>query len=130
MHTDLNGPQQTTNETTWQNPFEAPAADPAPEASSSNGIDPELAYLDPATKTGSSSANPSYTARFNARTGRFEGDPTFDPSRVSEYSRGRKQASAYFDVDGWEKRYVSVSVRDDPSSNLPAPLVSKLRLDA
>jgi len=51
----------------------------------------------------SSQTEPRFTARFNAKTGRFEADPTRDPSRVSEYARARSQAEAFFDVAGWEK---------------------------
>ncbi|PLW08250.1 hypothetical protein PCASD_22125 [Puccinia coronata f. sp. avenae] len=71
------------------------------------GIDPELAHLDPQMArimhAHSSQTEPRFAARFNAKTGRFEADPTRDPSRVSEYAKARSQAEAFFDVDSWEK---------------------------
>lgn len=100
-----------TGETTWENPLipsqpstSRTAPKPLPDL---GGIDPELAYLDPqmakVIHAHSSQTEPRFTARFNAKTGRFEADPTRDPSRVSEYARARSQAEAFFDVAGWEK---------------------------
>lgn len=102
-----------TGETTWTNPMipSQSSSEPVPRRSEPltdlGGIDPELAHLDPHMARrihGHTSLNePRFTARFNARTGRFEGDPQHDPSRVSEFARARTQAEAYFDVTGWEK---------------------------
>ncbi|CAH7688192.1 hypothetical protein BY996DRAFT_7145616 [Phakopsora pachyrhizi] len=107
-----------TGETTWTNPFES--IDQIQQSSSSStyhqsehtldtyqleGIDPELAHLDPKTSRllKDSRSTPSFVAKFNSRTGKFESDPSHDPSRVSEYNRARTQSRAYFDVEGWEK---------------------------
>ncbi|PLW49602.1 hypothetical protein PCASD_02191 [Puccinia coronata f. sp. avenae] len=99
-----------TGETTWTNPLAPPepsssrAPQPLPDL---GGIDPELAHLDPQMArimhAHSSQTEPRFAARFNAKTGRFEADPTRDPSRVSEYAKARSQAEAFFDVDSWEK---------------------------
>ena len=62
------------------------AATPSePTAADYGGIDPELAYLDPSlgARKGQT-ASGSYAARFNARTGRFEGDPRKNPDRVGD----------------------------------------------
>ncbi|KAA1068376.1 hypothetical protein PGT21_026867 [Puccinia graminis f. sp. tritici] len=101
-----------TGETTWRNPL-VPATEPAAvgvaaqPAPDLGGIDPELAHLDPhfarLIHGHASQTEPRFAARFNAKTGRFEGDPTRDPSRVSEFARARTQAEAFFDVTGWEK---------------------------
>ncbi|POW07949.1 hypothetical protein PSTT_07878 [Puccinia striiformis] len=100
-----------TGETTWTNPLVStePAPIVAPQRSPPDlgGIDPELAHLDPQMarimNAHSSNTEPTFAARFNAKTGRFEGDPTRDPSRVSEFARARTQTEAFFDVAGWEK---------------------------
>ncbi|WAR59858.1 hypothetical protein PtB15_11B499 [Puccinia triticina] len=99
-----------TGETTWTNPLVGPeplAGTSKPTADLLGGIDPELAYLDPQmarlVSGHGAQTEPRIAARFNARTGRFEGDPTRDPSRVSEFARARTQAEAFFDVSGWEK---------------------------
>ncbi|OAV87688.1 hypothetical protein PTTG_29324 [Puccinia triticina 1-1 BBBD Race 1] len=99
-----------TGETTWRNPLVGPeplAGTSKPTADLLGGIDPELAYLDPQmarlVSGHGAQTEPRIAARFNARTGRFEGDPTRDPSRVSEFARARTQAEAFFDVSGWEK---------------------------
>lgn len=68
------------------------------------GIDPDLAYLDPslAGRAGGPSGA-SFQARFNARTGRFQGDPTMNPDRVSDVERAKRQNQFYFDYTNWEK---------------------------
>jgi hypothetical protein len=104
-----------SNETTWENPLLAPAAStstlptPAPATDPSgraiisyDGIDPELAYLDPSYSRANSSAAPSFQARFNSRTGRFQGDPTMNPDRISEFSRGERQQNAFYDTASWQ----------------------------
>ncbi|KAH9461043.1 hypothetical protein Pst134EA_017352 [Puccinia striiformis f. sp. tritici] len=100
-----------TGETTWTNPLvptdPAPIVAPQRSPPDLGGIDPELAHLDPQMarimNAHSSNTEPTFAARFNAKTGRFEGDPTRDPSRVSEFARARTQTEAFFDVAGWEK---------------------------
>ncbi|KAG0145212.1 hypothetical protein CROQUDRAFT_659024, partial [Cronartium quercuum f. sp. fusiforme G11] len=111
-----------SGETTWTNPFistsssELESLNPK-EFKSMNelgGIDPELAYLEPQTVSSTRGGGgggggvggqypPSFTARFNSRTGKFESDLNHDPNRVSQYARARTQANAYFDVEAWEK---------------------------
>lgn len=68
------------------------------------GIDPELAYLDPtlASRARGAGGAGAYEARFNARTGRFEGDPSRNPDRVSDVQRAKRQNQFYFDYDGWQ----------------------------
>jgi hypothetical protein len=71
----------------------------------SNGIDPELAFLDPSLLASTSSGGgsvPVFTAKFNARTGRFAGGDARDPNYISEYERAKRMSEAYFDVDGWK----------------------------
>lgn len=88
-----------------------PTADPL------GGIDPELAFLDPSlaytgiigNKLASSTAVPTFTAKFNARSGRFAasgsgGGEARDPNHVSEYERAKRMSEAYFDVDVWKKQ--------------------------
>lgn len=86
----------------------APTATEPPSAAAADygGIDPELAYLDPSLAAGSrrgASASGAYAARFNARTGRFEGDPTKNPERVGDVERAKRQNQFYFDYDNWQK---------------------------
>jgi hypothetical protein len=94
-----------TGERTWRNPLVA--TEPHQPSPDLGGIDPELAHLDPQIARlvhgHSSHTEPRFAARFNAKTGRFEGDPGRDPGRVSEFARARTQAEAFFDVTGWEK---------------------------
>lgn len=111
-------------EVTWENPLVG-AAEPStsaslpPEPSTSSsadvygGIDPDLAYLDPSLSrsTTSISATPAFQARFNARTGRFQGDPTMNPDRISEFKRGERQQGAYYDVDGWNESLAGRGIR-------------------
>jgi hypothetical protein len=122
-----------TNETTWENPFQAgpsasaspPTTPPQPDSATdtppthtpaysalqqaalTQGIDPSLAHLDPsllATVTAGSipGANPSFTAKFNARTGTFTRNDARDPSHLSEYERAKRMSEFYFDVAAWE----------------------------
>lgn len=71
------------------------------------GIDPELAFLDPSLAQAPPSTTPSYgptfTAKFSARTGKFSGASSRDPSHVSEYERAKRMSEAYFDVETWQK---------------------------
>jgi hypothetical protein len=72
------------------------------------GIDPDLAYLDPSLSASSSSraggGPPAFQARFNARTGRFEGSQGRTPEHVSDYNRSRRQNEFFFDVSSWERQ--------------------------
>lgn len=98
-----------TSETTWENPISASStAAPPPlpaEDDRFDGIDPDLAYLDPkystATSSSSTSYAPTFQARFNSRNGRFQGDPTMNPDRVSEFKRGERQQEAFYDTNSW-----------------------------
>jgi hypothetical protein len=119
-----------TQETTWNNPIHpepSPAAssastdedkDQVPTSSSTytalqqaavaQGIDPSLAYLDPTLLSNAApgaavpGANPSFTAKFNARTGAFARADARDPSHLSEYERAKRMSEFYFDVNAWE----------------------------
>lgn len=105
-----------TNTTTWENPREGPSS-AAPQiptvpidstAITNNvgqygGIDPDLAYLDPSLRQSSTSSAPSYQARFNSRTGRFQGDPSMTPDRISEFKRGERQQEAFYDTASWQE---------------------------
>ncbi|GAA5967291.1 hypothetical protein JCM3765_005592 [Sporobolomyces pararoseus] len=115
-----------TNETTWENPKESKKSEaesassttdpstssvqpplPTEPSTSSEGlppIDPDLAWLDPSAARGSSSTTGAQSARFNARTGRFQVDPKFTPDRISDYQRSHRQQEAYYDVKGWEQQ--------------------------
>ncbi|GAA5940485.1 WW domain-containing protein [Sporobolomyces koalae] len=115
-----------TNETTWTNPRDpttasTPSTAPHPPLpteeptdsqqppESSNAlppIDPDLAWLDPAAAArGSSSSTAAQTARFNARTGRFQVENHhLTPDRISDYQRSNRQQEAYYDVKGWEQQ--------------------------
>ncbi|ORY73820.1 hypothetical protein BCR35DRAFT_306924 [Leucosporidium creatinivorum] len=104
-----------TNETTWTNPLEG-GSDANAEASTSaapaasqdsgpdfGGIDPELAFLDPtlSRQMTSGGGTQSFQARFNSRTGRFQGDPSMNPDRISDYSRGTRQQEVFYDTAAW-----------------------------
>jgi hypothetical protein len=78
------------------------------------GIDPSLAHLDPSllssipsSSTTPSSLNtgllPSFTAKFNARTGQFTRPDGRDPTHLSEHARMTRMSEFYFDVKGWEE---------------------------
>ncbi|KAG8903573.1 hypothetical protein FRB99_003124 [Tulasnella sp. 403] len=117
-----------TQETTWVNPLQAPpepANSTAPEkpttepdakpeslgiqeqlmdAAQKQGIDPALAYLDPTLYASGTPAAPgqTFTAKFNARTGRFTTDSR-DPTYLSEAERAKRMSSVFFDVEKWEQ---------------------------
>ncbi|KAK0225201.1 hypothetical protein EDD85DRAFT_856895 [Armillaria nabsnona] len=103
-----------TAQTTWENPLvPQPQSQPEAAASSSSydaalaaGIDPSLAYLDPALSApaGTSSAAYTATAKFNARTGRFTANDARDPTHMSEYERAKRMSEFYFDVGAWESQ--------------------------
>ncbi|GAA5988363.1 hypothetical protein JCM5350_004414 [Sporobolomyces pararoseus] len=120
-----------TNETTWENPKQSKKAQaesastsvpttepstssapqpplPSEEPTTSDGlppIDPDLAWLDPsAAARGGSSTTSAQSARFNARTGRFQVDSKLTPDRISDYQRSHRQQEAYYDVKGWEQQ--------------------------
>lgn len=75
-----------------------------PSAADFGGIDPDLAYLDPslASRARGAGGAGAHVARFNARTGKFEADPTKNPDRVSDVQRAKRQNQFYFDYDGWQ----------------------------
>lgn len=83
-----------------------------PTADELGGIDPDLAFLDPSLAYTSSSSKlpggavPTFTAKFNAHTGRFASGAAGarDPNHVSEYERAKRMSEAYFDVDEWKKQ--------------------------
>ncbi|KAG6888164.1 hypothetical protein C0995_010175 [Termitomyces sp. Mi166 len=99
-----------THETTWDNPLASPPhTDPhaALEAAAiAAGIDPSLAHLDPSLLPGpsTSSLSPSFTAKFNARTGQFTRPDARDPSHLSEHARAARMSEFYFDVNAWENQ--------------------------
>jgi len=79
------------------------------QAALAQGIDPSLAYLDPSLLSSSnpaaaiSASNPSFTAKFNARTGTFTRADARDPTHLSEYERAKRMSEFYFDVSAWER---------------------------
>lgn len=82
-------------------PKEAP---PLPEGKFGEipDIDPDLAYLLPATqRVGGDGQN----ASFNARTGKFQqtDGTNYAFDHLDEYNRTKRMAGKYFDVDNWEK---------------------------
>lgn len=85
-----------------------PSSRPLPTADQFGGIDPELAFLDPSLAYGGAKTGggpvPTFTAKFNARSGRFAGGDARDPSHISEYERAKRMSEAYFDVDSWKKQ--------------------------
>lgn len=80
-------------------------------AALAQGIDPSLAYLDPslvqtATVSGTpipGALPPTFTAKFNARTGQFARPDARDPTHLSEYERAKRMSEFYFDVNAWEQ---------------------------
>ncbi|SDA01433.1 BZ3500_MvSof-1268-A1-R1_Chr10-1g02661 [Microbotryum saponariae] len=116
-----------TGVTQWTNPFEAPVdstpttqptagpstttatttADAQDDDPNSHinyrGIDPDLAFLDPnlARQQTRGGAAPVFQARFNSKTGRFQGDPSMVPDRISDYSRSSRQQQAFYDTNAW-----------------------------
>lgn len=126
----------TTQETTWENPLEktkgsgsngnatqptdttaiAPATATDEEIAELHGIDPDLAYLDPALyasevrqarkgKLGAYAAS----GAFDSRTGKFVplsatgAKGTHDPSRLSHANQADRQMSAFFDIQQYEQ---------------------------
>ncbi|KDE05296.1 hypothetical protein MVLG_04328 [Microbotryum lychnidis-dioicae p1A1 Lamole] len=116
-----------TGVTQWTNPFEAsvdstpttqPTAGPSTTTATTTadaqdedpnshinhrGIDPDLAFLDPnlARQQTRGGAVPVFQARFNSKTGRFQGDPSMVPDRISDYSRSSRQQQAFYDTNAW-----------------------------
>jgi WW domain len=94
--------------------FPSPSSHPTlPTAAQLGGIDPELAFLDPSLAYTTGGPNrginttgpvPTFTAKFNARSGRFAGGDARDPNHVSEYERAKRMSEAYFDVDSWKNQ--------------------------
>lgn len=124
-----------TQETTWTNPLEGErdggdkagtasagakatelAASSDEQVAQASGIDPDLAYLDPAlyaaevqrARKGASSAYSSSGA-FDSRTGKFVplaatgAAGTHDPSRLSHANQADRQMSAFFDVQQYQE---------------------------
>lgn len=106
-----------TQETTWTNPMTAEGQAQQQQkneqqrpvnAEDYGGVDPELAYLDPSLRSAGAASSAEFTgttARFNARTGKFEGGRAGNrkPEHHSDQSRARRQSSFFFDVKTWEK---------------------------
>ncbi|KAG9077945.1 hypothetical protein FS749_010127 [Ceratobasidium sp. UAMH 11750] len=83
------------------NPEEAPR-----DLSYLNGIDPELAYLDPTLAVppaGAKGPVPTFTARFGARSGAFTAMDARRPEHLSEAARAQRMSSVYFDTAAWER---------------------------
>ncbi|KAJ1301220.1 hypothetical protein OPQ81_003629 [Rhizoctonia solani] len=101
-----------TAETTWSTeqsePKEAITSEkPPPDLSYLNGIDPELAYLDPTLavpSAGSKGPVPTFTARFGARDGRFTAMDARRPEHLSEAARAQRMSSVYYDTEAWERQ--------------------------
>lgn len=71
-----------------------------------NGIDPDLAYLDPTLAvppTGAKGPVPTFTARFGARSGAFTAMDARRPEHLSEAARAARMSSVYFDTEAWER---------------------------
>ena len=71
-----------------------------------NGIDPDLAYLDPTLAvppTGAKGPVPTFTARFGARSGAFTAMDGRRPGHLSEAARAARMSSVYFDTEAWER---------------------------
>ncbi|QRW26021.1 WW domain protein [Rhizoctonia solani] len=123
-----------TSETTWVNPLDPSATastastsaeptdaqptseskpeetstgeKPPPDLSYLNGIDPELAYLDPTLAVpsgGSKGPVPTFSARFGARDGRFTAMDGRRPEHLSEAARAQRMSSVYYDTEAWER---------------------------
>jgi len=153
-----------TGETTWTNPLQdlnavasssQPPSDPSlattqdlsystttismtpmGQAALEQGIDPELAYLDPSLAYGPLSQGPeTYSARFNAHTGKFTAPDGRDPSHVSEYARAQRMSTVFFDVQGWEAEIAKRKAEEDlegprrKKKPTKADLVSRRLLD-
>ena len=95
-------------------------------AAVAQGIDPLLAHLDPtlmqSTLPGASGPSgeftrlflppelticaldlPTFTAKFNARTGQFAPMSSRTPGHLSEFERAKRMSEFYFDVGKWEE---------------------------
>ena len=46
---------------------------------------------------------PSFTARFNSRTGQFTPATARQPGHLSEHERAKRMSEFYFDVGNWEE---------------------------
>jgi hypothetical protein len=124
-----------TQETTWENPLEkskkiesngkddterdttatAPTMLTDEEVAESFGIDPDLAYLDPALYASevrqARKGNSTYAASgaFDSRTGKFVplsatgAKGAHDPSRLSHANQADRQMSAFFDIQQYEQ---------------------------
>ncbi|KAG9118961.1 hypothetical protein FRC07_006251 [Ceratobasidium sp. 392] len=71
-----------------------------------NGIDPDLAYLDPTLAVppaGAKGPVPTFSARFGARSGKFTAMDGRQPEHLSEAARAQRMSSVYFDTAAWEK---------------------------
>lgn len=88
-----------------ENPDEIGEAPPR-DLSYLNGIDPDLAYLDPTLAVPSAGAKgpvPTFTARFGARSGAFTAMDARRPEHLSESARALRMSSVYFDTEAWER---------------------------
>ncbi|KDN44278.1 hypothetical protein RSAG8_05542, partial [Rhizoctonia solani AG-8 WAC10335] len=123
-----------TSETTWVNPLDPSASaassstpatqpeaqppaepepnetttgeKPPPDLSYLGGIDPELAYLDPALAVppaGAKGPVPTFSARFGARDGKFTAMDGRRPEHLSEAARAQRMGAVYYDTEAWEK---------------------------
>jgi len=80
-------------------------------AALAQGIDPLLAHLDPSLlaspsipgTSGGTNDLPSFTAKFNARTGQFTPASARTPGHLSEHERAKRMSEFYFDVGKWEE---------------------------
>jgi hypothetical protein len=46
---------------------------------------------------------PTFTAQFNAHTGKFSAPSSRTPGHLSEYERMKRMSEFYFDVSKWEE---------------------------
>ncbi|KAL0945927.1 hypothetical protein HGRIS_012208 [Hohenbuehelia grisea] len=92
-------PDQTSSAT--------PAYSAMQAAALAAGVDPALAHLDPSLAYGAVGTGggpiPTFSAKFNARTGAFAPTNSRDPTHLSEYERMKRMSEFYFDVNQWEK---------------------------
>jgi len=96
-------------------------------AAIAQGIDPLLAHLDPSLRASMQGALnvpggmllfftnfnlsylvcplevPTFTAQFNAHTGKFAASSSRTPGHLSEYERMKRMSEFYFDVNKWEE---------------------------
>ncbi|KAG8826003.1 hypothetical protein FRC19_010007 [Serendipita sp. 401] len=86
-----------------------------------DGIDPELAYLDPSLSSGAGGMSGvpggtgpvgTFSARFNAHTGRFTALDGRDPTHLSEYERMKRMSSVFFDYGAWEQEVAERKARE------------------